>query len=465
MITIRPHLKSAAVFSIAIGILVLGGFLRIGAVLDSEIKRDLWADSHEYFTYAYNLRKHGVYSHYNLRENGIYSHSDRVYENFIIEPPPPPDNFKPPGYPLFVYLFLTDLPAYIDNQNVKPALYRIKFAQAILSTVTVLITFLISRYLLGATLALAPMLIVAIAPHLIIANLYILTETLFCFILSLSVLLIGWSYGRSPFYNIFVGVLIAVASLVKPAFLYFIIPLCLVFWFLTQKKLRYPSLLFLALGFAVVYSPWVIRNQMSTNIVSDKNLMAQTLLAGAYPDLMYDNDPRSYPYPYLRDPNYEKNSSSTASTLTEIWRRFLNRPTQFIKWYLVGKPILLWQWDITHGQRGAFVYPVRYSPYNSSGFYKFTYELSRIIQWPLVILGLIGCIIAWLPMRRNVLSAKGVCSSHVISMILFYFLFVYVATFADARYAVPLRPILTIMAMLPMLYLGARIKRALSART
>lgn len=441
-------------------ILVLGGFLRIDTVRDSYINKDLWADSHMYFTYAHNLRVHGVYSHYNLQKNGVYSHSDRVYGGSELTPPP--DNFIPPGYPFFVYLFLADIPEHINQENIKPFLYRIKLAQAILSTVTILITYLISRYLLGVILALVPTLIVAIAPHLIVANLYILTETLFCFILSLIVLLIGWSREKSPIYIILIGVLIAAASLIKPAFLYFMIPLCLVYGFLMWKELRGPLLLFLVLGFAVAYSPWVIRSYMSPDLVPDKNLMASTLLAGAYPDLVYGDDQRTYPYPFLYDPNYKKNSHSTSSAMNEIWHRFLNRPARFVKWYLVGKPILLWQWDITHGQRGAFVYPVRYSPYNSSVFYKYTYELSRIIHWPLVILSLIGCIIAWLPAHHNMLSAKGVFSSRVISIILLYFLVVHTVTFADARYAVPLRPLIALMAMLPFLYVSPWIKKTVS---
>lgn len=451
MITNRPHLRPFALFGMVMGILALAGFMRIDTVRESYIARDLWKDSHIYFTYAYNLRHNGVYSHYNVLSDGVYSHSGRFYGS--PEVTPPPDDFLAPGYPIFVYLFLADIPMHIDRDNIKPYLYRVKLAQAVLSTATVLITYLVSRYVLGAILALAPTLIVAMAPHLIIANLYILTETLFCFMLSLTVLLIGWSRGKSPVYTILVGALIGAASLVKPAFLYFIAPFCLVYVLCMRKEMRGPLLLFLMFGFAVVYAPWVIRNHMAHDIVSEKNLMASTLLAGAYPDLVYGDDQRTYPYPFQHDPDYEKNSRNISTALSEIWRRFSERPTQFLRWYLVGKPTLFLQWDVTHGIGGAYVYPVNHSPYSSSVFYRLTYDFSRSLNWPLVMLGLIGCTIAWLPVSRRLLPASGAYNSKVISLIVLYFLVVHAVTFADARYAVPLRPILAVMAFMPLRYL------------
>lgn len=457
MITARTPLKDILAFSMAIGILVLGLFLRIDTVHNANIQKDLTGDSHIYFTYARNLHEHGVYSRYNHQENGIYSHTESDFGNSVLTPPS--DNFGSPGYPLFISLFLSNLPDALNDESIKPTLYKIKYAQAILSAVTVLITFFIARPILGNILALVPMFIVAIAPHLIIANLYILTETVFCFLLSLVILLIGWVHRTPPFYNIFVGALIAVGSLVKPAFLYFIIPLAAVYFFLILKQFRRSSLCFLVLGFALVFSPWIIRNQISDDMVSDKNLMAISLLAGAYPDLMYRSDPQTYPYPFLHDPNFQEYSHNTASAIKEIGRRFLDGPSQLAKWYLVGKPILLWQWDITHGIGGAFVYRVNYSPYNSSVFYRFTYIASKVMHWPLVILGLIGCVIAWLPSRHTLLPEKSMLTSRVISITLLYFLFIHIVTFAEARYAVPLRPLLSIMALLTTLYLSIQVKK------
>ena len=255
--------------------MLLAGFLRLNAVYMSHINKDLWADSHIYFTYAKNLRQHSVYSHYNLIKEGKNSHSDRIFGNAFNDPPP--DNFIPPGYPLFLYLFLADLPEHLNDINVKPTLRNVKLAQAIVSTITVLITFFISRLLFGTTLAFVPMLIVAISPRLIISNLYILTETLFCCLLCLTVLLMTLFYNRSHLYNFFVGSLIAFACLTKASFQYFIIFFGFFSCFLKGRKL---GVLFLIVGFVATFSPWVIRNYISTDIVPGKNLMASTLLSG-----------------------------------------------------------------------------------------------------------------------------------------------------------------------------------------
>lgn len=470
MPVIRPQPKSVAVFGILIGILLLGGYLRINAVHDSEFQRvaDGWGsvlsgDAHIYFTYAGNLRKHGVYSHYNLEVNGEFFHSQRM-------PPwnsaaaPRPDNFLPPGYPFFLTSLLADLPEQVDDPGVRAYLQRIGYAQAVLSTITILLAFLVAGQLLGTALALLPTAIVAIAPHLIVANLYVLTETLFCLVLTLVLLAILRSRGRSPVYGIFVGALIAAASLIKPAFLYFIVPLCLVYAFSKRDIGRGAVAGFLLFGFALVYSPWVIRNYATPGLSSDENLMATTLLAGAYPNLIYGDDPRTYPYPFTHDPDYERNSRTTSSSLREIQRRFLERPAEFLKWYLVGKPVLLWKWDITHGLGGGpFVYPLSVSPYGQSRLYQFTYQLSRTIQWPLVVLGLFGSVMAWLPACQRLFPAGAVFGFRVVSAILFYFTFVHAVTFADARYAVPLRPVLYMIAVLPLLYLRALVKSYRSA--
>jgi 4-amino-4-deoxy-L-arabinose transferase-like glycosyltransferase len=445
----NPRYKYAVKASIFLGIMFLAGFLRLNAVYSSKIDKDLWADSHIYFTYAYNLRTYGVYSHYNQITEGDYSHSDRTFGAEYLYPPP--DNYIPPGYPFFIYLFLDELPTYLNNNNIKPTLENVKLAQALLSTVIVLVTFLISRSLFGETLAFFPMLIVAISPRLIVTNLYILTETLFCFFLCLTVFLTGSILNRSNLTGIIIGALIAVASLIKSSFQYFIVFLGPLIFFVNKRRML---ALLLISGFIFAYSPWLLRNQLSSQIVTGKNLMAFTLLAGAYPDLRYEDDPKTYPYPFKHDPSFEYLSRSTSSVLKEIFVRFRKDPVEMTKWYFIGKPVLLWKWDITHGAGGAFVYFVQQNPYRNSTLYRLTYLLSKELHSSIVILGLIGSIIVWLPVNKNILSEKTIFVSRVMSSIIFYFTFVHIVTFAEGRYATPLLPIVAMMAFVPIHYLN-----------
>ena len=59
----------------------------------------------------------------------------------------------------------------------------ILFSQVIISTLTILFTFLLFDKFLSPLWSSGIVLLVALSPHLIITNSYILTETLFCFLL------------------------------------------------------------------------------------------------------------------------------------------------------------------------------------------------------------------------------------------------------------------------------------------
>jgi hypothetical protein len=112
-----------------------------------------------------------------------------------------------------------------------------------------------------------------------------------------------------------------------------------------------------------------------------------------------------------------------------------------------------------------YVYIVNHSLYDTSDFYKLTNVFSRMIHGPLVILGLTGCVIAWLPMSRNILSEKALFVYRVVSLILLYFLFIHAVTFADARYGVPLRPIIALLVMMSLFFLGSWMKKLFILRT
>ncbi len=53
---------------------------------------------------------------------------------------------------------------------------------------------------------------------------------------------------------------------------------------------------------------------------------------------------------------------------------------RYARWYLIGKPTTFWSWNLTFGQRGPFIYPVKSSIYSSSGFFMMTLSLFKAIH-------------------------------------------------------------------------------------
>ena len=112
---------------------LLALYLRVGAVLGTEVDHPLRFDAGQYFQYAYNLRHHGVYSMAEV------DGSDRDMN-------PQPDAYRSPGYPVFLTLF-------VDGPATDRMLLRILLAQAVLSTVAVGLTYLLALRFLPPLLA------------------------------------------------------------------------------------------------------------------------------------------------------------------------------------------------------------------------------------------------------------------------------------------------------------------------
>ena len=147
--------------SIPLILIVISGFyIRYESALKTEVIKPLRSDAGQYFMYAYNLRHKHTYSH-------------QVGNPGDLDSPVNPDAVRSPGYPLFLTLFVDGLPN-------KRMIGWILFSQVIISTLTILFTFLLFDKFLSPLWSSGIVLLVALSPHLIITNSYILTETLFC---------------------------------------------------------------------------------------------------------------------------------------------------------------------------------------------------------------------------------------------------------------------------------------------
>jgi len=434
---------------ISAGLLVMiffvGLFLRFESVQKTYVidhfkaRVDAASDATQYFMYAFNLRHKNTYSREIGNPNDLRSHVT-------------PDAVRTPGYPLFLTMFVNSLP----NREM---INRILIAQAVMSSVTIILSyFFFSSYLSIFWVALASIL-VALSPHLIVANSYVLTETLFCFLLVIiGVMFKLFAKKASSSLIVFIGAILGLASLVRPILQYF--PLMMAFLFLLHYKLNrgFRFFILLLIGFAMAYSPWIIRNEVTLNISTGKTQMINFLHHGIYPDFTFNNIPKSYGYPYRYDPNSGKIGKNIGSVLQEIARRFSQETLRHIKWFFIDKPFYFWSWNIVQGSGDAFIYEVSTSPYFNKNYFRWSHMLMFLIQQPLVVLGMFGCFLVWFPISAFGFSESSIFTARFASLLLIYFTLLHMVGAPFPRYSIPLRPFLYGMALFTPHFLIIAIK-------
>jgi 4-amino-4-deoxy-L-arabinose transferase-like glycosyltransferase len=325
---------------------------------------------------------------------------------------------------------------------------KISVSQAVISALTLVVAFLFFRSFLSFFWGVLASFLVAISPHLIIANSFVLTEALFCFLIVLFGWLISIFAKRPSFYlGMIIGVIMGIASLVRPSLQYFFIPMAflLIFHYGWKKGARFSFVVIL--GFALVFGPWIVRNMITLGIATDKTLMINFLHHGMYPNFTFDNLEKSYGLPYSYDPRSKEISKDLPSVLQEIARRFDQEPLKHIKWFLLGKPIAFWSWDIVNGTGDIFPYPAIKSPYFNKAYFQWTHMFMYVVHLPLVVLCMFGCIIIWFPHSMISLPEKSIFVLRFTSLLLIYYTLMHMVGAPFPRYSIPLRPFLYGMAM------------------
>jgi len=392
--------------------------------------------------YAYNLRHKQTYS------RDVTSLTD-------INHPVTPDAVRSPGYPLFLSIFVDGPP---DDRTIA----TIVFAQMILSNLVLGLAFCFYIRFLSGYWAVAALLLTALSPHLIVANSYLLTETLFCLLLILSGWLLSLFFFRPTlFLAIVSGFLLGVATLIRPGLQYFPLILAVLFVVHYGRRKGFKFAAILLLGYILVLSPWIIRNLQIIHSTSDDTLKINFLHHGMYPEFKYNGLDKSYGIPYRYDPLSTEISKSTTSVLNEIARRFRDEPAQHLKWYLIKKPFVFWSWNNIQGLGDVFLYPVHQTPYRTNLFFKWTHFLMRYLHWPLVLLCAVGCMMVWLPQVKNQYPEKSLYVARFVSALLLYFTAIHIIGAPFPRYSIPLRPFLYGMAIfcLHMFYTSVKTKR------
>lgn len=375
---------------------------------------------------AYNL----IYAN-NLIEDHTFS-KDMSEE-------PVPDSYWAPGYPFFLAIIIeASKLLFTDTYN------AILLCQLILGVGTVFLCYLVAVSFLPGYWSLLPPSFVAISPHLVSTGSYVLTETLFGFLLILSIYTLIRALKGNLLRNwMLAGICFALNYLVNPVSLFLapILAAALGFYALrkpdgTAKVSMSRNALLLILPVIIVAAAWSVRSAVSVpegQPTASKRLLTN-LTIGLYPD--YHEKWRSS----ILEPN--KNVVVPGAGVDESYRAFFSEliakvyrePLQMLAWYSVEKPFLLWDWDIRTGFGDIYIYRVEQSLYHTSKFAIITYSLMYSIHNWILLGAIFGLVFLFSDGSKNAIVPACLYAT------LLYVSLVYVISQSETRYSIPLRP-------------------------
>jgi len=387
------------------------------------------ADARQYVKYGYNL----VY-------NNLYSMDFPSKQ-------PVPDAYRSPGYPLLIALCMS----IADGLGFIPVLLYI---QAVLGTLTVILTYLLAKHFMSNNLAFVAAFLVGWSPHLITMSGYLLTETLSGFLITAALLSFNRAMGaKNLLWFAISGMLFGWGYLTNETLL--VLPFILGFISLFQsiwpptidKKYLSPIAVFLSV-FCIFPSAWIARNMLTVpkGALTGYNRAVQTMSHGAYPGFIHETIEKKY-YPYLEDPLQPRFGSSVGDFGNILWQRVKQRPLRYLSWYIVEKPYYFWSWDILQGQGDVFVYPVKTSLYHESCLANIKKGLMKYLHPVILLLGLVGIPALFMKslyrgrastLRGSPVTLYGTC---------LYFTLIFAVFAPWPRYSIMLRPELYICAV------------------
>ncbi|MFM7272976.1 MAG: hypothetical protein ACKO4A_03855, partial [Gammaproteobacteria bacterium] len=239
-------------------------------------------------------------------------------------------------------------------------------------------------------------------------------------------------------------VFLGIATLIRPYLLGFA-PLLFAFLWFRREEIPQLALGMSVTGFALMLLPWQLFVALNDTSGSS-SLFLSSVAHGSYPDFMYRGMPESYGYPYRFDPHPPGAAGGLMVLLSDLLERASEHPADYLRWYLIGKPLALWQWPLVQGVREAFIYPVITTPFDYLPHMQAAWWLSRAVHYPVVLLAFAGCAFAWStrgkialgPLERNVAQVMG--------LLFLWTTALHVVAAPFPRYHMPLKPLLFIVA-------------------
>lgn len=236
-----------------LGILLLGFVLRLGLMLSAieNLQRAYAPDTQSYMDFAWAMLKGGGWEY--------------------------PSAIRTPVYPLFLLTFLA---VFGENLSI------IIVGQIFVSTVNILLTYLLSRQLFAdRQVALLAAGFMAFSVESITHSFYLLTETVFTFLYLLSVLFflfgllscVGVEVGsKARMLFIFLsGLFLGLSILTRPLVVYYSIVMVVLLLF--EKENRVKKIILFIISLLLLIVPWIARNKLVIGIASISTISSQNL--------------------------------------------------------------------------------------------------------------------------------------------------------------------------------------------
>ncbi len=389
-------------------------------------------DAARYFSIAFNLHLHGVYS-----------------AALPAEIAPVPDALITPGYPLLIYLL------FPLAESPRELFYWITGAQACLGGVSVVLVYLLARFVVSPGLACVPAVLTALAPHQIVASGYVLTEVWHGVLVlgGVWVLLLAQRSQRKLLWFL-AGMLFAVAVLTRPVFLGYALLLPLLLVLRHPVPARKSAACYLA-GLLVLIGVW--SGYARSVPAAEDSVLRSVIMLGSYPDFTWQ-DPAQRGYPNREDPAYQEAVQSWPVLLGTISERVAEQPVRFLQWYLVGKPASLWGWHIVQGVGGPFVYGVPRNAYLEPSLYRRTAQVYYRMHSPLMGIAMVFAVISGIGFLTRRLDSDGALPVFVVATVPLYMTLIHIPLASLPRYVVPYHPIMYLLAFLAVVAGAQRLR-------
>jgi hypothetical protein len=193
-------------------------------------------------------------------------------------------------------------------------------------------------------------------------------------------------------------------------------------------------------------APWLIRN--SLNVPADSpSLALSAMLEGSYRGYIFAENPATFPYGGVYDPSFESMRRSLFPTLEAIATKISSDPLGMMKWYFIEKPVYLFQWSNIDGVGDIYVYPVLTTPFNEDISFKIIYLIFKWLHPVLLSLAFLNCIMPWMATMSNLVPSHNQTTPKMARLMLIFLYLVHLPFVAPGRYAVPLYPMMYLLAV------------------
>ena len=412
-------------------------FLRWENINKTYIIEPIIADAYDYIIIARNLTDNHVFSS-KIDPQGL-SRSET----------------RPPGYPFFL--------AGIMSLTNYSFISTILFIQAIIGAMTVILSYFLARFLLPALWSFFVATLVMLSPHMITISAYILTETLFTFLLLLSLVILIYAFRtKATAYYVLAGIVLGMGIFVRPVLALFPLICATILYLYNRREKRLTSstciILFLVAAFSLQIS-WSVWTRVTIGgNPAMSNQIKNALLTGTYPDMTF-KDTADIGMPYIDNPEYSRILQGGYRKIARhIYSRFSDEPLQYTKWWL-RKPAMLWSWKVLYAD-GINIYPIRYSWFERNPIMGYLRSAMLTAHPFIVILAFAGTVIFFLKINGTIRDEGRLCYLLCL-LLLAHFTLIFTILNPFPRYAIPMGPQLYLMSVFTLWQIRAAWKEIL----